>query len=141
MTWVIKNVILKVGEEYMNNMYIIKRNSASFPISLNYQGSEVKLGNDDYLIFTVRKTIEDEEYFIRKKISNEDYDENLKAYLLEITPEDTDLIELTDYNDEKILKYDITFYNATAPSIESTLIRGNFIVGWRASKKGDDISG
>ena len=124
----------------MNNMYIIKRNSASFPIKLNYKGSEVKLGNDDYLIFTVRKAIEDEKYFIRKKISSNDYNESLEAYLLDITPEDTDTIELTNYDDEKILKYDITFYNNTSTSIESTLIRGDFIVGWRASKKGDEAS-
>ena len=122
----------------MNNMYIIKRNSASFPIKLNYKGSEIKLGNDDYLIFTVRKTIEDEKYLIRKKIYSDDYNESLEAYLLNIVPEDTDQIELTNYDDEKILKYDITFYNTNSPSIERTLIRGDFIVSWRASKKGDE---
>lgn len=122
----------------MNNMYIIKRNSASFPIKLNYKGSEVKLGSDDYLIFTVRKTIEDEKYLIRKKIYSADYNESLEAYLLNIVPEDTDQIELTNYDDEKILKYDITFYNTNSSSIERTLIRGDFIVSWRASKKGDE---
>lgn len=122
----------------MNNMYIIKRNSASFPIKLNYKGSEVKLGNDDYLIFTVRKTIEDEKYLIRKKIYSDDYNESLEAYLLNIVPEDTDTIELTNYDDEKILKYDITFYNNNSSNIERTLIRGDFIVSWRASKKGDE---
>ena len=122
----------------MNKLFIIKRNSASFPIKLNYKGSEVKLGSDDYLVFTVRKTIEDKDYLIRKEISSDDYNESLEAYLLNISPEDTDTIELTNYDDEKTFKYDITFYNKTATTIESTLIRGDFVVGWRASKKGDE---
>lgn len=121
----------------MNGIKLTKENSQTIRVMLFSKGEELKLGSTDYLIFTVRKNIDDEEYLIRKKIVSTDYNEELKFYPINILPTDTKDIKLDNYNDEKFYRYDITLYNSEAETVQRTLIKGTCIISWRASR-GDD---
>lgn len=125
----------------MNSVEIIKRNSVSIPITMYYKGEELLLGTSDYLVFTVRENIDSGEYLIRKEIKSENYNEDLNAYLLNFLPEDTDEVELNDYNKSQSYFFDITLHNTDNENVNRTILRGNFIVSWRASMKGDGING
>ena len=121
----------------MNTLEVIAENSETIPMNLYSNGKELKIGQTDILIFTVRKRIEDKEYLIRRKITSNDYNDELGFYPINILPSDTQNVELNNYDDKKNYKYDITLYNTELTDIQRTLIRGDFIVSWRASR-GDD---
>ena len=121
----------------MNSIEVIKRNSANIPLYLYSNGQPIQLGGGDFLVFTVRKKIEDEEYLFRKVITNENYMAEQGCYTVDILPEDTESVELNNYDDRKFLRYDVTFYNSKNSNVEITVRRGDFIVSWRASKEGD----
>lgn len=114
-----------------NLIRITKQNTLTIPVKLYGNGSNIKLGENDYLVFTVRENIDDEGYFIRKKITSADYNEQTKSYFINILPSDTENVELNNYDDKKYYYYDITFYSGTS---QRTLNKGKFIVEWRASK-------
>lgn len=122
----------------MNEMKVTVRNSDQFPINLTYKGEATKLGDSDFFVFTVREKIGDDKYLIRREIDNNNYNEELGCYLLDIFPSDTVSVKLEDYKDEKIFKYDITLYNRESEDFEKTLRKGDFIVSWRASEEGDE---
>ena len=121
----------------MNTLEVIAENSETIPMNLYSNGKELKIGQTDILVFTVRKRIEDKEYLIRRKITSNDYNDELGFYPINILPSDTQNVELNNYDDKKNYKYDITLYNTELTDIQRTLIRGDFIVSWRASR-GDD---
>lgn len=121
----------------MNTLKVIVENSCTIPMNLYSNGEELKIGETDYLVFTVRKRIEDKEYLIRRKITSDDYNDELGFYPINILPSDTQNLELNNYDDKKNYKYDVTLYNTESTDVQRTLIRGDFIVSWRASR-GDD---
>ena len=121
----------------MNTLKVIVENSCTIPMNLYSNGEELKIGDTDILVFTVRKRIEDEDYLIRKEIKSSDYNNELGFYPINILPSDTESVILNNYDDKKFYVYDVTLYNTQYADIQKTLIRGDFIVSWRASR-GDD---
>ena len=124
----------------MNSIKLTWQNSETIPLKLWFNGEQLKLGNDDYLVFTVREKVanlNDDEYLIRKVIEATAYNEELGFYPVDILPTDTEEVELNNYDDKKYYRYDITLYNHSSKSIERTLIKGDCIIGWRASKEDD----
>lgn len=124
----------------MNSIQLTWQNSETVPIRLWSNGEQLKLGEDDYLVFTVREKVaklNDDEYLIRKVIEATDYNEELEFYPVNILPEDTEEVELNNYDDKKRYRYDVTLYNHSSANIERTLIKGDCIIGWRASKEDD----
>ena len=124
----------------MNSIQLTWQNSETVPIRLWSNGEQLKLGEDDYLVFTVREKVaklNDDEYLIRKVIEATDYNEELEFYPVNILPEDTEEIELNNYDNKKRYLYDVTLYNHSSANIERTLIKGDCIIGWRASKEDD----
>ena len=121
----------------MNNITVIKENTDTIQLKLYNNGSQYQLDSNDYIIFTVRKDVNDEEYLIRRRINPSDYDEDNRYYPIPILSTDTQNVEIGNHQDYAYYKYDVTLYNTVDTIFQKTLYRGDFLVGWRASKGSD----
>ena len=121
----------------MNNLRIIKENSDKIQLTLYNDDELYRLGDNEYIVFTVRKNINDKNYLIRKKVTSDDFDRDNQYYPIPILPSDTENIEIPTIKDDVYCIYDITLYDEENPDFEKTLYRGNFVVSWRASKGSD----
>jgi len=121
----------------MTSINVIKENTDVIDLRLYNDGGEYKLQSNEYLVFTVRKDVNDDDYLIRRKINPSDYDDEKGCYPIQIQSTDTQNVEIGNHQDKVYYKYDITLYNTVDTIFRKTLYRGDFAISWSASKGSD----
>lgn len=121
----------------MNNIEVIKENTDEVKLTLYNANGPYQLTSTDYVVFTVRKDINDDNYLFRRRINPSDYSEEKGYYPIPILSTDTQDVEIGNHQEYAYYKYDVTLYNTVDTIFQKTLYRGDFLIGWRASKGSD----
>lgn len=134
MSLIIDNLITAI--EYDNDYLIQIYRGTSYSLSIQIfdkDGTEFELGDNDKIIFGVKSSVNvDSENYIIKKILTLN-DKTKDGYILNLTPEDTDLLPTT-YAYDIGVQFSNGDYQIVIPPIDYQL-KGNFRVKGTVTKK------